>query len=103
MFDYDVVIVCSVMEIWQVFIDQCLNFKIIVWVGVGLSNIDVEYVCEKGIIVMDIFVVFFKFVVELVFVYMFFISCNLYLVYWEMKQCGGSEFKEMKEVCFYGL
>lgn len=43
-----------------------LNLKLIVNFGVGFNNIDIVYVCKKGIDVINIFFVFLVVIVEIV-------------------------------------
>lgn len=98
--EYDVLIVRSVIKVNEEMIKCGKNLKVIVRVGVGIDNVDVEAVIKQGIIVVNVLDGNIMAAVEFIIGFIFSIFRYILQVYMFCKQ-GDFRRNKFKGVEFY--
>jgi D-3-phosphoglycerate dehydrogenase len=99
----DVLLVRSATKVRKDLIDACPDLKIIGRGGVGMDNIDVDYACEQGRIVVNTPAASSQSVAELVMAHLYGMVRFLYDSNRQMPLDGDKQFKQLKKSYAAGI
>jgi D-3-phosphoglycerate dehydrogenase len=101
--NFDAILVRSATKVRKELIDACPNLKLVGRGGVGMDNIDIEYVKNKGIKVVNTPASSSVSVAELVFAHIFSAARLIQITNRVMPNEGNTKFNDLKKIASNGI